>query len=88
MVATLHRPALVDGPLLFEALNTASWKPDNAELRLTDPIGYFEFLSLVKDAAGVLTDSGGIQEGFDGHAARRIVDVFVRAELARAPGSL
>ncbi len=31
-------------------------------LRLLDPIGYLEFLSLVKDAAGVLTDSGGIQE--------------------------
>jgi UDP-N-acetylglucosamine 2-epimerase (non-hydrolysing) len=168
MVVTLHRPALVDGPLLFEAmdaldqvsehlpvvfpvhprtraaLNTASWKPDNAELRLTDPIGYFEFLSLVKDAAGVLTDSGGIQEettflripcftlranserpitctvgtntllglepdrildipdllrgtgsrttdipdGWDGHAAGRIVDVLVRTELARAPVSL
>jgi UDP-N-acetylglucosamine 2-epimerase len=42
----------------------------------------------VKDAAGVLTDSGGIQGGWDGHAARRIVDVFVRAELARAPVSL
>jgi UDP-N-acetylglucosamine 2-epimerase (non-hydrolysing) len=31
-------------------------------LRLTDPIGYIEFLGLVSGAAGVLTDSGGIQE--------------------------
>jgi UDP-N-acetylglucosamine 2-epimerase (non-hydrolysing) len=31
-------------------------------LRLVDPIGYLDFLSLAGDAAGVLTDSGGIQE--------------------------
>ena len=31
-------------------------------LRLLDPLGYFEFLSLVAGSAGVLTDSGGIQE--------------------------
>jgi UDP-N-acetylglucosamine 2-epimerase (non-hydrolysing) len=31
-------------------------------LKLLDPIGYVEFLSLVEGAAGVLTDSGGIQE--------------------------
>jgi len=31
-------------------------------LRLVDPMGYLEFLSLMKDAAVVLTDSGGIQE--------------------------
>jgi UDP-N-acetylglucosamine 2-epimerase (non-hydrolysing) len=161
IVVTLHRPALVDGPLLFEAmqsltvltehlpvvfpvhprtraaLNTASWKLDNPRLRLIDPVGYFEFLGLVKQSAGVITDSGGIQEettflgipcftlranserpitctvgsntllgldperiadvpdllrefgsrttgipeGWDGHAASRIVDVLARAEL-------
>ena len=168
LVVTLHRPALVDGPLLFEAmqalahvaeqlpvvfpvhprtraaLNTASWGGGHERLRLTDPIGYFEFLSLVKDSAGVLTDSGGIQEettflgipcftlranterpvtcsvgtntllgldperilevpelltavgsrptaipdGWDGHAAGRIVDVLAGVELAHAPASL
>jgi UDP-N-acetylglucosamine 2-epimerase (non-hydrolysing) len=31
-------------------------------LRLIDPVGYVEFLSLVAGSAGVLTDSGGIQE--------------------------
>ena len=31
-------------------------------LKLTDPVGYLEFLGLVAEAAGVLTDSGGIQE--------------------------
>ena len=31
-------------------------------MRLTDPVGYLDFLSLEADAAAVLTDSGGIQE--------------------------
>ena len=31
-------------------------------LRLVDPLGYVEFLSLVRGAAAVITDSGGIQE--------------------------
>jgi UDP-N-acetylglucosamine 2-epimerase (non-hydrolysing) len=31
-------------------------------LTLTEPLGYLDFLSLVADAAAVLTDSGGIQE--------------------------
>ena len=31
-------------------------------VRLIDPVGYVEFLSLVAGSAGVLTDSGGIQE--------------------------
>jgi UDP-N-acetylglucosamine 2-epimerase (non-hydrolysing) len=31
-------------------------------VRLLDPLGYLEFLSLLEGAAGALTDSGGIQE--------------------------
>ena len=31
-------------------------------LQLLDPVGYIDFLSLEADAAGVLTDSGGVQE--------------------------
>jgi UDP-N-acetylglucosamine 2-epimerase (non-hydrolysing) len=31
-------------------------------VRLVDPVGYFEFLSLEADARAVLTDSGGVQE--------------------------
>ena len=31
-------------------------------MRVLEPLGYVEFLSLVQDSAGVLTDSGGMQE--------------------------
>ena len=33
-----------------------------AGLRVIDPLGYLDFLSLVRGAAAVITDSGGIQE--------------------------
>ncbi len=82
LLVTLHRPALVDGPLLAEAIAAlgvvaaelpvvfpvhprtrkmlAGEVP--AGIRLIDPVGYLDFLSLEADAAAVLTDSGGIQE--------------------------
>jgi UDP-N-acetylglucosamine 2-epimerase (non-hydrolysing) len=87
VVVTLHRPALVDGPLLLEAMDALSavseevavvfpihprtrgalrdlgWKaPAGDRLMLLDPVGYVEFLGLIAQAAGVVTDSGGIQE--------------------------
>jgi UDP-N-acetylglucosamine 2-epimerase (non-hydrolysing) len=86
LVVTLHRPALVDGPLLAEAvaeLDALSERLviffpvhprtrarlarlglafDAERVKLVDPIGYTEFLGLVAASAGVLTDSGGIQE--------------------------
>jgi UDP-N-acetylglucosamine 2-epimerase (non-hydrolysing) len=86
VVVTLHRPALVDGPLLAEAMRqlqavaqeltvvfpahprtraameALGLDVDDDRLRVTEPVGYIEFLGLVADAAGVLTDSGGIQE--------------------------
>ncbi|MFL5778043.1 MAG: non-hydrolyzing UDP-N-acetylglucosamine 2-epimerase [Chloroflexota bacterium] len=85
-VATMHRPANVDGPdqaarivamlrgvadlvplvlplhprgrPALEAAGLAS----TPELRVVDPLGYVDFLSLVRGAALVVTDSGGIQE--------------------------
>lgn len=86
VVVTLHRPALVDGPLLEATIErlrklTRRWPvvfpahprtrkemaargiaAEAPRLHVTDPVGYVEFLSLVADAAGVVTDSGGIQE--------------------------
>jgi UDP-N-acetylglucosamine 2-epimerase (non-hydrolysing) len=35
---------------------------DTGQIRLLDPLGYVEFMSLVRTAAGLLTDSGGVQE--------------------------
>jgi len=86
LVVTLHRPSLVDGPLLADAiaqlevvsealkvvfpvhprtrasLETLGVDVASERLRLIEPVGYVEFLSLVGGSAGVLTDSGGIQE--------------------------
>jgi UDP-N-acetylglucosamine 2-epimerase (non-hydrolysing) len=86
LVVTLHRPSLVDGPLLAEAIGQLAGISEAMpvvfpvhprtraalemlgidvpleRLRLIDPVGYVEFLSLVAGSAGVLTDSGGIQE--------------------------
>lgn len=36
--------------------------PSDGRLRLIEPLGYLEFLALQRDAALVITDSGGIQE--------------------------
>jgi UDP-N-acetylglucosamine 2-epimerase (non-hydrolysing) len=82
LLVTLHRPALVDGPLLPDAMAALSEVArelpvmfpvhprtrkmlggrDYPGVRLTDPVGYLDFLSLESEAAAVLTDSGGIQE--------------------------
>jgi UDP-N-acetylglucosamine 2-epimerase (non-hydrolysing) len=86
LLVTLHRPTLVDTPLLWTALSelsglakslpmvfpvhprtrariqAAAIDLDHERIRLLSPLGYIEFLSLLKDAAAVLTDSGGIQE--------------------------
>ncbi len=83
LLVTLHRPALVDGPLLADVLvqlnalarelpvvfpahprtrKMMTGLEIRAGLRILDPVGYLEFLSLEADAGAVLTDSGGVQE--------------------------
>jgi UDP-N-acetylglucosamine 2-epimerase (non-hydrolysing) len=82
LLVTLHRPALVDGPLLADAMAALGSVASELEVvfpvhprtrkmlggmehpgvRLIDPVGYLDFLSLEADAGAVLTDSGGIQE--------------------------
>jgi len=86
VLVTLHRPALVDGPLLQDALAALALLSEAYEVvfpvhprtrkrisaigagplpervRLLEPLGYLDFLALTRDAAAVLTDSGGVQE--------------------------
>jgi UDP-N-acetylglucosamine 2-epimerase (non-hydrolysing) len=86
LVVTLHRPALVDGPLLLSALHALEQvsreyvvvfpvhprtraamqglgvSTGTERFRLLPPLGYLDFLGLVNRSAGVVTDSGGIQE--------------------------
>jgi UDP-N-acetylglucosamine 2-epimerase (non-hydrolysing) len=47
-------------PRTRKALAAGSFRLPN--VRLTEPLGYLEFMKLVQDARFVLTDSGGIQE--------------------------
>ncbi len=85
-VATLHRPANVDGAAdileLVKVLHAVAEQcmlviplhPRGRErleaaglsahpgIRVADPLGYVEFLGLVRGAALVITDSGGVQE--------------------------
>jgi UDP-N-acetylglucosamine 2-epimerase (non-hydrolysing) len=83
VLVTLHRPRLVDGPLLQRALESLvrlsrevpvvfplhprtqarlAGTPNEAGLKLVDPVGYVDFLALEARAAAVITDSGGVQE--------------------------
>lgn len=85
LLVTFHRPALVDGSLLCDAITAltsvarelpvvfpvhprtrrgieACGLTTDTDIRLLAPLGYLEFLSLLEGSAGVLTDSGGIQE--------------------------
>lgn len=56
-------------PLLFpvhprtrERLSGLGMKRTNSSPRLTEPVGYLDFLAMQKRASVVITDSGGIQE--------------------------
>jgi UDP-N-acetylglucosamine 2-epimerase (non-hydrolysing) len=43
-------------------IDALSVKPADARLHLVPPLGYLDFMALLQSAAGVLTDSGGVQE--------------------------
>jgi UDP-N-acetylglucosamine 2-epimerase (non-hydrolysing) len=40
----------------------SSAAPDSGAIRMTEPLGYLDFLCLMSNSALVVTDSGGIQE--------------------------
>jgi UDP-N-acetylglucosamine 2-epimerase len=41
---------------------TAAGLLDSPKIHVVDPLGYIEFMSLVRGAAAIVTDSGGVQE--------------------------
>jgi UDP-N-acetylglucosamine 2-epimerase (non-hydrolysing) len=49
-------------PRTRAAIDALALEVESERLLLLEPFGYIEFMSLVTGAAGVLTDSGGIQE--------------------------
>jgi UDP-N-acetylglucosamine 2-epimerase (non-hydrolysing) len=49
-------------PRTRAAMEALGIETGSERLRLLEPVGYIEFMSLVGGSAGVLTDSGGIQE--------------------------
>jgi len=46
----------------FGTMNLLKGFSDNENIRLTEPLGYLDFMKLMKESAFLLTDSGGIQE--------------------------
>lgn len=58
----LSRKLPVIFPVGEQVQNTVARYVDGSRLRLIDPLGYLDFLSLQLDAAAVLTDRGGIQD--------------------------
>ncbi len=49
-------------PRTLKNLKTFDIKFDKKKIRITEPMGYLDFMSLYANAAFVMTDSGGIQE--------------------------
>jgi UDP-N-acetylglucosamine 2-epimerase (non-hydrolysing) len=49
-------------PRTAEKLEHFGIKPDSEKVRLLDPLGFFDFVKMEKNARVVLTDSGTVQE--------------------------
>jgi UDP-N-acetylglucosamine 2-epimerase (non-hydrolysing) len=78
VLATFHRPALVDNstmfselldvlgelslPVLFPTHPRRTVNTRSANLHTMEPLSYDDFIALERDAAYVITDSGGVQE--------------------------
>jgi UDP-N-acetylglucosamine 2-epimerase (non-hydrolysing) len=68
LMSTLAQIA-ADLPLIFpvhprtrQKLAALSVPMDDPRLQVVEPLGYLDFLALQRDAAVVITDSGGVQE--------------------------
>ncbi len=49
-------------PRMRERLRAAALEPDNPQVRFLEPFGFFDFITLERNARCVLTDSGTVQE--------------------------
>ncbi len=57
------KPILVSvHPRTADKLESFGIRPDNATIKLLDPLSFFDFVKLEKNAFAVLTDSGTVQE--------------------------
>jgi UDP-N-acetylglucosamine 2-epimerase (non-hydrolysing) len=57
------KPILISvHPRTADKLKSFGMQPDSAQIRLLDPLGFFDFVKLEKNAFAVLTDSGTVQE--------------------------
>lgn len=57
------KPILISvHPRTADKLKSFGMQPDSAHIRLLDPLGFFDFVKLEKNAFAVLTDSGTVQE--------------------------
>lgn len=61
-VGSLLPVVLVAHPRTTRRLDDFGIQSRDNELRIVEPLGYIDFLQLMRCARGVLTDSGGIQE--------------------------
>ncbi len=63
IVEKFGKPLLVSvHPRTAEKLVKYSLKPENNQIKLVKPLGFFDFVKLEKNALAVLTDSGTVQE--------------------------
>jgi len=67
LVRALHEVAaeldvIIPLPPRGRATLTAAGLLDADRIQVVDPLGYIEFMSLVRGAAAIVTDSGGVQE--------------------------
>lgn len=64
--AAEHLPVVLPlHPRTRNALVSRGWLEqlsDHPKVIITEPLGYMDFLTLMRDAKGVVTDSGGVQE--------------------------
>lgn len=49
-------------PRTRQRIESIGWRPDAERIKLIEPLGYLDFLALQRQAAAIVTDSGGVQE--------------------------